>query len=372
LNVTTESCYNLVIAVELDGKPLAPPQRAPIGSILTTVQYLKQMGRPLKVCQNLTASCSVCEEITQINLNTTSGKLHLCVKPAPQCDLIPIPLPTREMCLDLNNCGVFSCLNQCAGHGKCGTLGCTCDAGYFGADCSLHVKDNCVENVLRPEKICWNAEPTQLQNKCNKELSFQVEATWASTNNVKVAMTDTKVHDFLKCEPGAFGANPPPVLRNCTNCLDMDNITLVNHRLMGCPTLRLNCLGQDILASQLTCVKLAESPSLETSCASTPTTPGVPTVPSSSSPQPEPQPDTDQLTTGTLYTAAVIIGVVVVIIGAGGYFAWMHYKDRQSAQQIDDERELSMSLSEDEELDRQASTSLNSPGNDIDLSSSDE
>jgi len=275
---------------------------------------------------------------------------------------IPIALPNVQ-CVEFKNCELFACLNDCSGHGKCGTLGCDCDAGFFGSDCSLFVKDNCVRYANRPDQICWTPNQNQLKQSCNKDLSFQITSSWTKPDSVNISLTQHQAKDFLKCQPGAFGPNPAPIFRNCTNCLDMENITLKDHVLTGCPTLRLSCLGGDVLSSPLTCVELAKSNSLETSCPNGPNVPG---------PEPEPEPETDNISTGTLYTAAVIIGVVVVILGAGGYFAWMHYKDRQSASQIDDERELSVSLSSDEEFDRQASTSLNNPGNDLDLSSSND
>jgi hypothetical protein len=50
---------------------------------------------------------------------------------------------------------VCLCPNECSGHGTCGKLGCQCDAGYAGADCStLTCKNNCTHQGDCIDGLC--------------------------------------------------------------------------------------------------------------------------------------------------------------------------------------------------------------------------
>ena len=40
-----------------------------------------------------------------------------------------------------NDCSVRFCPSGCSGHGVCSNGVCSCDASYFGADCSIMIAD---------------------------------------------------------------------------------------------------------------------------------------------------------------------------------------------------------------------------------------
>jgi len=343
--VATQQCFNLNVGVKL--REVSLFNRAiPIGSILQAAQTMKGFGTKFRTCQTVPPlNCSACIEATEIKINPTLGTLLLCVKPTlSQCRLpIPIPDLTQQRCINITDCQLFGCQNECSGHGTCGTLGCNCTKGYYGVDCSVSTKDNCIVNANRPDdKICWTPQPPRT---CADKVTLDVTAPWVKTPTT-AAITLKNVNPevsvpVLPCIVGGIPNNA--IFKNCTYCVDMKKLSFEDHKLSGCPVVKLNCFGSDIVADMLECGTIAESPYYEAACAAVP----VPLVPTPSVPgQPVPTPESDDSKSYTsgIYIAIIVIAVVTVVLATGAYFAWMHYKDRQSAGQID-EQELSMSMS---------------------------
>jgi len=372
VDITTEDCFNLNVGASFkpsSGPPLnLPPQRIPIGSLLQTAQLLKQLGQKLQYCQKLTDNCNACVEVTELKINPTEGKLHICSKPAINCSAIPLPpFPQGPRCYDIAGCQIFACPNNCSQHGECGTFGCKCADGYAGIDCSLSTKDNCLINGNRPDdKVCWTP---QNPIACKEEIVFDVTAPWIKTPRaVSLSLKDHKqiasgpAPTLLPC---VAGGNPNPRLalfNNCTLCVDLKQFNFTTKAgvnggvVTGCPVVKLNCLDRDIRADQLACGEIARSPFFAEKCATGPSDPPSTTVPTPTptSPPPrapaaprpiEPEPEDDsKYPASTMYVAAVVVGVFIFAIAGGGYFAWMHYKDKQSAGRVE-ENELSVSMS---------------------------
>jgi len=198
--------------------------------------------------------------------------------------------------------------------------------------------------------ICWAPKQAQTTSNCTTRASLSITAPWiaeAMTVGFTISRKINRVA-LLPCQPGAF-KNQTGILKNCTFCVDLRNITFEESKgiIRGCPTLNLNCFERDVYTQPMSCVVMLTDPKLKSICPTT-TGSGAPQVgPTPSLPSGAPVATDESPIKGYLFWGSIIAFIAVVVVAAGIYFAWMHYQDRKNLDSNKiDTQELGDSMSE--------------------------
>jgi hypothetical protein len=251
IEITNKDCLELTGTVTLGGIPYRETSIL-ISDILTQIQNRDPNTGNL-MCFNLVQlnemACSLCATVDSLNI--TGNSIHYCGSGKFNCSISNTPTisqPFDISCVDLTNCDLLKCRNQCNKKGHCTSFGmCNCDPEYYGYDCSLHISEsrNCASSTLLGD-TCWQVEPT-----CDS-----VEVLIISDG--KTSTKTYKYNEFTSFPivPSKTVINEPSI--NCDITLNMENIHTAQDNLIGCPTLNLTCNSILARSDRLNCINLAK------------------------------------------------------------------------------------------------------------------
>jgi len=255
LDISSQGCFELTGRVTLSGESIFGPTSIPIADLLTRIQ--NQKNDPTAgnlMCFQVTessvyGSCSLCATIDQLEINGNS--IHYCGSGQFNCSSLiaaPVIQPFDIPCIDIENCGLFSCRNDCNGRGKCTSFGmCECYSGYYGYDCSLQLTQNCVSGPLF-DTTCWD-----VNSNC-ESIDLML------TRSAKVYATRYQsVSDFTEFEivPCKTVINEADL--NCEMCLTMENIHPEGTGFKGCPTISMSCNSIPARSESLDCIHMSSN-----------------------------------------------------------------------------------------------------------------
>jgi len=204
------------------------------------------------LCQTLSSPlpCSFCATIDQLQI-TDDGTLHYCGFGQFNCSgLIPVKqnFTINNPCIDITDCQLFRCRNQCSQAGTCTSLGiCDCDQDHYGIDCSLLLTSECVSSPSFPQ-TCWQTQFLDCR-------TFQVTIT---VSRIPLKSETYKLDEITSLEIVPCTSFISEDNLQCDICVDMNNITIVGTQLIGCPTVRTYCNSLMVSENQMDCFPLAE------------------------------------------------------------------------------------------------------------------
>jgi len=255
LDIESKECFELTGSISMSGITIYGPTSVPIADILTQIQNQKDDPNSGNLmCFNLTqstiyGSCSLCATIDDLNIEGET--IHYCGTGTLNCTSL-ISHVDQEFnipCVDIKNCKLFNCRNNCNNKGRCTNFGmCNCRKGYYGYDCSVQIDDNCISAPLLPTS-CW-------------------DISYSGCNNVDLKTTnDYLASDFHYSfdEFTSFSITPCTTVINegnlqCDMCLNMENIHTEGSKLIGCPTITMDCNGIPARYETLDCITIAPAP----------------------------------------------------------------------------------------------------------------
>jgi len=307
IDVTSQDCFELSGKVTLGGSTVWGPRQISIPRLVELAQAAQgRSSGPLTVCESMDiAPCSVCNVVDKLKID--GDDLHYCGKFQVNCTIPVVGVVKREIalpCVNITDCHLFGCQNNCNG-GNCSALGvCQCKHGTYGPDCSVSVKDSCIESQWW-SKTCWKADFPDCHT-----VAFSVGPAGlaATVNTQKISQVSE-----LTLVPCQQLAQEPA----CQICVNAEQIHVEGTKLMGCPRIKLSCAGVDVNSYQIDCIPLATSNALQ--CSTNP--PDVSTGGDSNGITPA----------GTWGMSKVILMILVVVLGlgilaVGTYFAYTRYK----------------------------------------------
>jgi len=302
LTVDTQQCFELAGTITWNGIAFGP-QTVKISTLLEEVQRRTQdpnFDPNEMLCQPLSGPplpCSFCATIDQLQISD-AGTLHYCGNGQFNCSgFAPVKQNFTIPCVDINNCQLFRCRNNCNYAGQCTSVGiCSCNPGYYGVDCSLLLTPSCVDSPAIP-KTCWKTQFLDCRN-------FKVTITTGIFPVSQVYKLDEITSlPVVPCTNFINEAN-----LNCSICVDMNNITIQGQELYGCPTIKTSCNGIAVSDNQMDCLILANTTQL---ICNTPSNPG-------------PQNNTDDadsaMTSKTVLVVLVSMLAVLILVGLGYLF----------------------------------------------------
>jgi len=262
IRVNSRDCFELTGTVTLNGAIIGAPQYVPIGTILSTLQDRlddpshksdKTVCRTINLGANFPEfECGLCTNITDLHIE--GDNLHYCGSLTVSCSS---PFTTQNFiqtftprCVDIKNCELFGCRNNCNRAGTCTALGiCKCNAGHYGLDCSVEVDNNCIQSNAF-DRTCWKAEFSDCQT-----IDFQVTSPVGEISREYAKLDEIDSLELLPCQELAENVN-------CEMCVEAKNLQVIGSELKGCPTVKLTC--EDIVVSnyQIDCLTLIKSDKL--------------------------------------------------------------------------------------------------------------
>jgi len=312
---TSVGCFEFHARVTVNGQPYLD-QDIPIPRMIHSVKELLEHpppGTPKNVaCYNYSAGAlghlGVCVNVTEMNINGDDlkfcGALLFSLDSAVLgkfSESLPVP------CIDIQECKLFGCPNNCNGKGTCGTLGCECNKGYNGPDCSIFFNGSCVETDLVPP-TCWKA----FFPNCR---TVEFEVTGQGGNEIFKFSEDLSNFTSVKLMP----STPLPGFEPCRVDVVAQNLSVISDTLHGCPTIQVTCDTLTVEEFPLDCMAIAQSPALICSN-NPPSTPPISNGPNSPSP------------VGAARVAMYIgVGLLVIaLLGGGGYFIFVRFIRKSS------------------------------------------
>jgi hypothetical protein len=295
LTINSEQCVDLVGFITINGVTLYGPQAVPIAGILERIKTLVEdptysNSTDHMLCQTLSSSpiygtCSFCASYDQLHIY--EDHIHYCGNALFNCSSLLGPRQNFTIpCVDINNCKIFGCRNNCSGTGSCDQIGlCNCNPGYYGFDCSVLFNDNCFSSPNLPVN-CWEIG---LSDCRTLDVSIKRDGVVAVKEKYKL----DEINSF-PVVPCRTVLEVPP----CQLCINMNNLTIQGDQLTGCPTIKTVCDSQPFSENKLDCVLLAQTPELI--C---PTPSGPPVMN-----------DTDPNTSRTSNTILLVLATVLAVL----------------------------------------------------------
>jgi hypothetical protein len=256
LTINSEQCVELVGTITLNGFPLYGPQGVPIATILERIKSLvddpnySNTSNPM-ICQTLSnspiyGSCSFCATFDQLHIY--EDHIHYCGNAILNCSatIQNFTIP----CVDINNCKLFGCRNNCSGTGTCDQIGlCNCNPGYYGFDCSVLFNENCFSSPNLPVN-CWEIGFSDCRT-----LDVVIKTDSVVTAREKYKLDEINSFPVVPCR--TVLEEPP-----CQICINMDNLTIEGDELRGCPTIKTVCDTEPLADNELDCIVLAKTQQL--------------------------------------------------------------------------------------------------------------
>jgi len=323
LDIESKECFELTGSISMSGKTIYGPTSVPIADILTRIQNQKDDPNSGNLmCFNLTqstiyGSCSLCATIDDLNI--VGDTIHYCGTGTFNCTSLisEVGQEFNIPCVDITNCRLFNCRNNCNNEGHCTNFGmCNCDKGYYGYDCSVQIKHNCISAPVIPTS-CWDISYPEC-NTVDLTMTYNYLASYD---------THYTIDEFT-----SFSITPCTTVINegnlqCDMCLSMENIHTEGSDLIGCPTIIMDCNGIPSRYETLDCITIAPAP--QKSDCPDPTPNEVP--------QPQTTPGTNQVfyIVGLMIVILVLLSVGFLIIKKFGGFG-----KAQPAVYVEDEEPL--------------------------------
>jgi len=255
VRVTSYDCFQLVGTVKWNGLTVYGPRNVPIGVMLSAIQdRLDDPNRSpgdTTICQALSLgpglSCSLCA--TGIDKMRIDGDdLHYCGSLIFNCSGIVQNLP--PFCVNITNCRLYGCKNNCNNVGTCSALGiCRCNKDYYGLDCSVSIADGCVQSG-NLEKACWQADFPDCHT-----LDFKVTTSVGTISRNYQKIDEMTSLDLMPCRNLSQNMK-------CQTCVAATDLNVVGDQLVGCPTLKIACSDMEVSNYKINCLTLVTSPQL--------------------------------------------------------------------------------------------------------------
>jgi len=298
-------CFELSGTITWNGIPFGP-QTVQISTLLEQIQQRTQdpnFDPNQMLCQDISGPpmpCSFCATIDDLSIND-AGTLHYCGNGQFNCSgLAPVNQNFTIPCVDITNCQLFQCRNQCSQAGQCTSMGiCDCDPDHYDLDCSLYLTPECVSSPSFP-KTCWKTQFLDCR-------TYQVTIT---TGGIPISQQIYKLDEItsLTVVPCTPFINDDTL--QCDICVDMNNLTIEGQQLIGCPTVKTSCNSIPVSDTQMDCFALADTTQLICN-------------PPSVNPNTIPSNTTDSntsLTSKTILIVLVAVLAVLMILGLGYLF----------------------------------------------------
>jgi len=262
-------------------------------------------GKPKTFCQDLDIpsdlaflpKCGVCTSV--ISLKIEGDDLHMCNKVSINCSTplgpykrdIPVP------CVDIKDCKLFSCQNNCSFHGDCTNVGvCNCSKNFYGPDCSMYFENNCIQSSYWPQS-CWKASFSDCHH-----IDYNVDSTSAPIELKNGVLEDVRSLPLVQCQKIGTGS--------CQMCVDLEDIKVNGNELQGCPTTKLICRDIEVSKEKMPCITIAKDPRLV--CGYVP--------PSESTTNNPNQPENQTNNSTQIIIFALVGGLGLILIAVATYF----------------------------------------------------
>jgi len=275
----------------LNNNTVYGPRKVSISRLLDTVA--RNSSLPITTCEPLDlsqwnlpipGSCSVCGIIDKLQIQ--GDDLQFCGKLQLNCSLLPIKREFPIPCLNITDCAIAGCRNNCNNHGTCSSVGvCLCSKGYYGPDCSIQLNGNCLQGPS--SKSCWNVDAKDCKSISVSPASGGTGTTY-NVNQSVIALTPKE---------SCLAVTGVP----CKMCVDAENVQVVGDKLQGCTVVRTECNGITFAKQSSDCGTLTTSKTLV--CESDPA----------------------GLTKVLLISLVVVLAVGIIAVGS--YFGYEKYKD---------------------------------------------
>jgi hypothetical protein len=261
MDTDTQGCSEFTGSVTLDGDYIFGPTTVPVFDLLSQIQNQKNDPNAGDLmCYHLAHSdlsvygtCSLCATIDELEISGNS--IHYCGSGQFNCSSLiapPVNQPFTIPCFDVENCGFFTCRNDCNNRGTCTSLGiCECDAGYYGYDCSIQINDMCASGPLF-DSVCW----TVTSNCDSVDLLMSEQYTYSLRYE---SVKDFTQFDIVPCQTVINEDN-----LKCDMCLTMDNIQPENTGFKGCPTISMSCNSVPARKESLECIHIPATSNCDT------------------------------------------------------------------------------------------------------------
>jgi len=148
--------------------------------------------------------------------------------------------------VNITNCNMYGCQNNCNDAGTCSALGmCRCNPGHYGFDCSVSVENNCIQ-PKGLDRTCWSAEFPDC-----KTIDWKVTSPAGDLVN-QHELIDNALLTLLPCQSLSNNAK-------CEMCVDATDLQVVGTELHGCPTVKVTCNDVTVSDYQMNCLTIAKS-----------------------------------------------------------------------------------------------------------------
>jgi len=316
LIVKSFDCFEIHASLLVNGQNYFN-QSIPIPALIRQIKFLLEFpppGTPRNyACYSYNAGVGVikaCINVTELKVD--GDDLKFCGDIVVEAASVLIGNFSRTIhvpCLDVQDCKLFGCPNQCSGHGNCSSFGlCECKAGFTGPDCSLTFDGTCIQSDFAP-KTCWKTYFPDCHT-----VEFEVTLDSKELLKLKQELSDTKSLTLMPCQNLTGFAQ-------CQVCVLADNVTTEDKTLRGCPIFRVKC--DEIIVEEF-----------ETGCMTIATS-SQPLCPSGSHPIPGAPIPTSEHRLANFGTARIVMwvaigAVVVVLLAAGAYFVFVRFIKKQN------------------------------------------